>query len=258
MRLRIVFSKTGSLRYTGHLDLQTVWERTVRRAGLPLAYTHGFHPGPKIQIASALPLGFLGRREIVDIWIDDVGADLRVGPPADLPVPAFGGRVGPPADLPAPVFGGPAPAFWGSVRPDILQPGAPPGLTILSVEQVDEGAPSLQTQVASAEYEVTLLEPFSIPDLEQRLQELLAAASLPRQRRGKDYDLRPLVEELSLLPLPPFLEKMGGDTEGGRVRVFMRLSAREGATGRPEEVLDVLGIPFEDDPHRTHSPDPQK
>src|SRR5512136_2023173 len=74
MRLRIVFSKTGSLRYTGHLDLQTVWERTVRRAGLPLAYTHGFHPGPKIQIASALPLGFIGRCEIVDIWLQESSA----------------------------------------------------------------------------------------------------------------------------------------------------------------------------------------
>jgi radical SAM-linked protein len=64
MRLRITFSKTGSLRYTGHLDLQTVWERTARRAGLPLAYTQGFHPGPRIQIASALPLGFIGHAEI--------------------------------------------------------------------------------------------------------------------------------------------------------------------------------------------------
>jgi hypothetical protein len=239
MRLRIVFSKTGSLRYTGHLDLQTVWERTVRRAGLPLAYTHGFHPGPKIQIASALPLGFIGRCEIVDIWLQESSAPggvLAAGL-ADVPPSAQGSL--PAAELPAP-------AFWG------LQPAAPPGLTILSVEQVDEGAPALQTQVASAEYEVTLLEPVSIPDLEQRLQDLLAAASLPRQRRGRDYDLRPLVEELFLLPLPPFSEvaqqprgEMGGGTQGGLVRVHMRLAARQGATGRPEEVLDLLGISFE-------------
>ena len=70
MRLRITFSKTGSLRYTGHLDLQTVWERTARRAGLTLAYTQGFHPGPRIQIASALPLGIAGTAEIVDLWLD--------------------------------------------------------------------------------------------------------------------------------------------------------------------------------------------
>jgi hypothetical protein len=71
MRIRLIFSKTGSLRYTGHLDLHTIWERTIRRAGLPLMYTQGFHPGPKIQLASALPLGFIGRCEIVDIWLDE-------------------------------------------------------------------------------------------------------------------------------------------------------------------------------------------
>ncbi len=71
MRLRITFSKSGSLRYTGHLDLHSIWERTVRRAGLPLSYTHGFHPGPKIQLASALPLGFIGCAEIVDLWLDE-------------------------------------------------------------------------------------------------------------------------------------------------------------------------------------------
>ena len=76
MRLRITFSKSGTLRYIGHLDLQSVWERTVRRAGLPLAYTQGFHPGPKIQLASALPLVFIGRAEVVDLWINETGEGL--------------------------------------------------------------------------------------------------------------------------------------------------------------------------------------
>ena len=71
MRLRITFSKSGALRYIGHLDLHSLWERTVRRAGLPLSYTQGFHPGPRIQLASALPLGFIGCAEIVDLWIDE-------------------------------------------------------------------------------------------------------------------------------------------------------------------------------------------
>src|SRR5512136_903583 len=89
MRLRITFSKSGALRYTGHLDLQTTWERIVRRAGLPLAYTQGFHPGPRIQIASALPLGFIGHAEIVDIWlrepvpVNTVGAELVPAPGDD-------------------------------------------------------------------------------------------------------------------------------------------------------------------------------
>ena len=200
MRLRIVFSKSGALRYTGHLDLHSLWERTVRRAGLPLAYTQGFHPGPKIQIASALPLGFIGRAEIVDLWISDL------------------------------------PGSQPSLFKDTLQSSAPPGLVISSVEVVDERGPALQTQVLSAEYEVTLLEPGLVAGLDQGITGLLAAASLPRQRRGKSYDLRPLIESLEVI----------GSEGSGSARLLMRLAAREGATGRPEEVLDALGIPLDD------------
>jgi uncharacterized protein (DUF2344 family) len=224
MRLRIIFSKSGALRYTGHLDLQTTWERTIRRAGLPLAYTHGFHPGPRIQIASALPLGFIGRREIVDVWLQgDVGV---------IPVPV--------------THDGPG-GHEGRPYAEALQSAAPPGLTILSVEQVDEAGPALQTQVSSAEYEVTLLDPVDGRELARRLAEVLNGGSLLRQRRGKEYNLRPLIEELSLAPIspPPFPGEMGGVGGGSGVSLFMRLAAREGATARPEEVLDVLGIPFE-------------
>lgn len=199
MRLRLTFSKFGALRYIGHLDLHSLWERTVRRAGLPLSYTHGFHPGPKIQLASALPLGFIGSAEIVDLWIND---------PADS------------LDRP---------------YKEMLQSAAPPGLVISTVEIVDERGPALQTQVVSAEYEITLLESGSSSGLASSVSNLLGTPSLPRVRRGKAYDLRPLVESLDFYPgsglsLPCF---------------HMRLAAREGATGRPEEVLDALGIPIE-------------
>jgi radical SAM-linked protein len=203
MRLRITFSKTGTLRYTGHLDLQTVWERTARRASLSLAYTQGFHPGPKIQIASALPLGFAGNAEIVDVWLDSDPGDA-------------------------------------AETQNRLQAGAPPGLTILQIETVDEHGPALQTQVVSAEYLVTLLQPPSGPDLQQRLDDLLGASSLPRTRRDKPYDLRPLIEELTLT------RTSGAQGDGQAMQICMRLSARDGATGRPEELLDALGILLED------------
>ncbi len=140
---------------------------------------------------------------------------------------------------------------------DVLQPAAPPGLTILSVEQVDEAGPALQTQVSSAEYQVTLLDPVDEKELTRRLAEALKADSLMRQRRGKTYDLRPLIEELSIMlpsPLTSSTEKhrltSDNDVHAAQgveqdVRIFMRLAARDGATARPEEVLDVLGVPFE-------------
>ncbi len=192
MRARITFSKTGALRYVGHLDLQTLWERAARRAGLPLAYSHGFHPQPKINFASALPLGFSSRAEVLDMRLQ---SDVDLG---DLP--------------------------------PRLEAALPQGIRILDVQQVDEAAPPLQTQVRAAEYEVSLLEATDLAALEKAMQRLLETTTIPRTRRGKAYDLRPLIEELKL------------QTDGGGLKISMRLSAREAATGRPEEVLDELGI----------------
>ena len=197
MRVRITFSKTDALRYIGHLDLHALWERATRRAALPLAYTQGFHPQPKIYLASALPLGFSSRCEVVD---------LRFTQDVDI-----------------------------ENMPGILQAVMPTGIRILKAEAVDEQAPALQTQVIAAEYEVTITalpEPSDLPgkSLMQRSEELLEESTLPRERRGKAYDLRPLIEKLAIL----------SDN-----KIFMRLTARQAATGRPEEVLDVLGIALE-------------
>lgn len=197
MRARITFSKTGALRYVGHLDLHTLWERAARRAGLPLAYSHGFHPQPKINFASALPLGFSSRAEVMDMRLQE---DVEL------------------EDLPR-----------------RLQGALPAGITILDVRGVAETEPALQVQVLTAEYQVTLLEAMDAGRLQQGIQRVCTAANLPRERRGKSYDLRPLIEELRM------------KDEGGRATLlFMRLSAREGATGRPEEVLDELGIQARD------------
>ena len=197
MRVRITFAKQGALRYTGHLDLHKLWERTARRAELPLAYSQGFHPQPKMNIAAALPLGFSSRCEVMDMRLQK-----------EIPLEGLCEK---------------------------LQATLPTGIRVLGIERVEDSEPALQTQVESAEYEVTLTEPMDRSDLERRIDSILKATTLPRERRGKTYDLRPLIEELSLSPLPSLISS-----------IFMRLSAREGATGRPEEVLDALGIPFEE------------
>jgi radical SAM-linked protein len=192
MRIRITFGKQGALRYTGHLDLHKLWERAARRAELPLAYSQGFHPQPKMNMAAALPLGFSSRCEVLDLKLEH-----------DIPLDSLATR---------------------------LNRTLPSGIQVLNVEQVDERAPALQTQVAAAEYEVTLTEAVDGSELKRKVASVIESASLPRERRNKTYDLRPLIEVLDLLPDD---------------KIFMRLTAREGATGRPEEVLDALGIAFE-------------
>jgi len=197
MRIQITFTKQGALRYTSHLDLHRLWERAARRAELPLAYSQGFHPQPKMSIAAALPLGFSSRCEVLDMRLE-----------RDIPL--------------------------DGVR-DRLQATLPSGIQVLSVEQTDDRAPALQTQVVSAEYEVQLAGAVDGSDLKRVVDSVMEAESIIRTRRGKEYDLRLLVESLTSVSSP------GGRGE----KILMKLSAREGATGRPEEVLDVLGIAFE-------------
>ena len=192
MRIRITFAKLGALRYTGHLDLHKLWERAARRAELPLAYSQGFHPQPKMNIAAALPLGFSSRCEVLDMRLEHE-------------IPLDGLR-------------------------EKLQGTLPTGIQVTDVESVDERAPTLQTQVVSAEYEVSLAEAGFGSEVTRKIESVLASESIIRTRRGKEYDLRPLIEILDLL-------------DG---KICMKLAAREGATGRPEEVLDMLGIAFED------------
>jgi radical SAM-linked protein len=66
-RVRIHFSKTGDLRWISHRDLARVWERLLRRAGIELAFSEGFHPKPKISFPSALALGIVALDEIVEL-----------------------------------------------------------------------------------------------------------------------------------------------------------------------------------------------
>jgi radical SAM family uncharacterized protein/radical SAM-linked protein len=65
-RLRVTFGKQKDMALVSHLDLMRLFDRSVRRAGLPVAFTGGFHPTPRISIANALPLGATSSGEIVD------------------------------------------------------------------------------------------------------------------------------------------------------------------------------------------------
>jgi radical SAM-linked protein len=63
----LTFEKRGAVSFLGHLDLQSVFQKAVRRAGLPVAYSQGFNPHQLISFAMPLPIGMDGLREYVDI-----------------------------------------------------------------------------------------------------------------------------------------------------------------------------------------------
>jgi len=198
MRLRIVFAKTEAMRFTSHLDLHRTWERTMRRAGLPLAYSRGFKPHPRIVLASALPLGFTSQAEAVDIWLDE-----------HIPLEAV---------------------------ETSLQRAIPPGIHIESLSEAQPNEPALPTQVVAQEYSITF--PGPVPDLDQKAQEILQSTSLMRSWRDKNYDLRPLILSIERI----------ADGANDCPRLLATLVAREGATGRPEELVRALG----ENPEQVH------
>ncbi len=70
-RLRVHYAKRGRLRFTSHRDFQRAFERALRRAGVPMAYSAGFSPHPKISYAGAAPTGVASEAEYLEIAVTE-------------------------------------------------------------------------------------------------------------------------------------------------------------------------------------------
>jgi radical SAM-linked protein len=201
-RYRITFTRDRTVRFVGHLDLAKTWERVLRRADLPVAFSQGFHPLPKITFASALPVGCTSEAEVMDVVLTEPIA---------------------PSDMAA-----------------RLAPALPAGIAIASITEVLLNAPALQAALRWAEYVVTVETDETREQVESKVQTFLAASSLMRERRGKSYDLRPLVLSLTVEAVL-----------ASSVQLVMQLLADANAgTGRPDEVLAALG--WADTPAQIH------
>ena len=71
VQIRIKYAKTNSGRFLSHLDLMRAWERSIRRSGLPLAFSQGFNPHPKISFGSALSVGVTSNGEYMDMELTE-------------------------------------------------------------------------------------------------------------------------------------------------------------------------------------------
>jgi radical SAM-linked protein len=165
-RLRLTFSKEGATRFIGHLDLARTLERSLNRAGIPIAYSHGFNRRPRLSMAAALPLGYTSEAELADIWLIE-----RMEPE--------------------------------EVRGRLMARIAP-GLIVHTIAEVPLGEPSLQQSIAASAYVVRFLDPVDKERLQRQVIELLAANTVVRVRQGgkkgkeQEYDLRPLILALSM------------------------------------------------------------
>jgi radical SAM-linked protein len=201
-RVRIVYQKGEAIKFISHQDETRMWERTLRRADLPLLYKQGFNPQPHIQIAAPLGLGFTGLREPIDI-----------------------------------TFSPPVPLEELQQR---IAAALPPGAAISAVEEVPLKTPALQSLLIGADYTILIyVEPDELPatELQAAIDTFLATPVSWRERERKGqkyrYNLRPLILELAYLGYVAAAEEH---------RIHLRVQQRAGATGRPDEVVDALGL----------------
>ena len=201
-RVRLLYEKGEAIKFISHLDEFRMWERTLRRADLPILYKQGFNPQPHMQFASPLGVGFTGQREPIDI-----------------------------------TFSPPQPLDELAAR---IRANLPPGAAIHAIEEVPLKTESLQSVLIGADYTILIYaeaDELAGDELIERIDRFLATESIPRERQRKGskyvYNLRPLIFELAY---------RGYDAEHEEHRIFLRVQQREGATGRPDEVVDALGL----------------
>ena len=197
MRVRLRWTKQGKVRFCGHRDTARIWERAVRRAELPIAYSQGFSPRPRISFGLALATGQESVAEYLDI-------DLRVS-----------------ADE---VFG------WAAELPDRISAVLPEGMAATAAAPLVPGATSLQEAVTSCTWEFAVAESerASVADWAEAV---CSAGSLPlqRERKGRHLteDVRPCIGSLYLTDAPGggvLVAELGTKPRAVRPAEFLRVT----------------------------------
>ncbi len=164
-RLRVKFSRGEEIKYISHLDMVRLWEKILRRSMLPLAYSEGFTPHPRISFASPLALGVTSEAELMDVWMKK-----RIPP-------------------------------YSFIRAASQQ--LPWGIEIFEVQEVAWRAASLPSQLRYAEYRVGVKTTKDKEQVQSAISSLLQTKHLPwqhmRDTGPRRYDLRALIKDLWLV-----------------------------------------------------------
>jgi len=221
-RVRLRFSKLGKVRFTSHRDIARIWERALRRAELPVAYSEGISPRPRVSFGLALPTGHEGLGEYLDV-------ELAGDPDEDRRLDRLAER---------------------------LDPCLPVGFRVGGAGLVEPGAPSVQQAVVSCRWRMELLG-VEADRAAEAIDEALARTTLvvERPRKGElvTDDIRPDIDQLALIgPTPAGVEVEAELTAQPRVLRPGELAglfggdAREGRTCRTHQwMLDVDGTRIE-------------
>jgi radical SAM-linked protein len=225
VRVRLRFTKAGKVRWTSHRDLARMFERAFRRTQLPIAYSGGFAPRPKVSFGLALPTGAESEAEFLDL-------ELVEGSTVDL-----------------------------TTLPLRLSEALPVGVEVRAAAAVDDGAPSLQEAVSSCVWHVEVTG-IAHDELCDKVADVIAAPSLvvTRKRKGNlvTDDIRPgilalrVVEgvevecELATQPRAvrpgELVRAIDPGLEEARVRRTNQWIERDGARGVPLHATDAQHV----------------
>jgi len=159
MRIRIKYGKSGIARFTGHLDLVRLFDRALRRAGIPVAFSQGYHPHPKISFGYPLPLGFASEAEYADVSLT-----------------------------------APYPAFESALRCSL-----PDGFKVCDVRSVQDRAKSLASIVSRTEYFVAApVDESLIKAVGDLLSRETVIVTRKTKKGDREVDIRPGIEDIIL------------------------------------------------------------
>ena len=204
-RLRFRIGRSGEARFLSHLELVNVWIRALRRAGAPMSYSQGFHAHPRINFASAPPVGEESRGDLMDVVLK-----TKLDPDAFL-----------------------------SRLIDTL----PTGIHAFTAEEVPLHAPALMASLTGHRYRLETDMPFE--SVECRVAELLASDTIEVERRQKKTKgrrfgkRRPAMKSVNVRPMIADMRVESSDS--GSV-IHLETSVVEKRGVRMREILAMLGL----------------
>ncbi|MDD5190416.1 MAG: TIGR03936 family radical SAM-associated protein [Dehalococcoidales bacterium] len=164
-KLRISFRRGAELKFISHLDMMRLWIRALRRARIPLVYSEGFSPHPKIALAAPLSVGVTGEAELMDITVEKI-----VSP------------------------------HWFK---NTVNQQLPQGVEVLDVYTIPPTVPSLQSQVRFAIYRVEISTAKTETEIKADIHQLLAQENIPwhheRDTGRREYNLRTLIDTIVVM-----------------------------------------------------------
>jgi len=204
-RLRVWFGKQGNMALVSHLDLIRLFDRVMRRAALPVAFTGGFHPMPRISVATALALGATSSGEI---------ADFELTVPVDI----------------------------DTFREQLVRE-MPTDIPIYNVEQIDLKTPAATQLLETAEYLITVAALEETTPIQWqnwidtiKVKDELWYEHTTKSGKSQLINLRDRLFELELV------ETHKGVAESISVIRYVGSYRQDGFLLRPEQILFMLGI----------------